>query len=90
VFFSYTPGKGSGAFQYSQPAQMLDSSTLNGIQRKDSPFFGNNYPFRFVHPSEYSDEVAKAGLMTQYLEVVTRTYRDRDELFEHVVLEAVK
>ena len=89
-FFSYTPGKGSDAYQHHRPAQMLDPSTLNGIYRENSPFSGNHYPFRFVHPQEYREKMAEAGLKVQYLETVRRTYRNRSETFEFVVLEAVK
>ena len=89
-FFSYTPSKGSEAYQHHCPAQMLDPSTLNGIYRDNSPFFGNNYPFRFVHPQEYREMLTAVGLKVQYLETVRRTYRNQIETFEFVVLEAVK
>lgn len=89
-FFSYTPGKASDAFQHHLPAGLLDDSTLDGIRRRDSPFYGNNYPFRFVHPEEYKALVAGAGLEVTYLETVRRSYNGRKETFEHVVLEAVK
>lgn len=89
-FFSYTPGKGSDAFQYHHPSGMLDSSTLDGIHRKSSPYSGNYYPIRFVHPEEYREQVVNAGLSVGYLETVRRSYFQRSETFEHVVLEAVK
>jgi SAM-dependent methyltransferase len=89
-FFSYTPGKASDAFQHHRPAKLIDDSTLDGIQRGDSPFCGNNYPFRFVHPDEYKAIVTEAGLDVTYLETVRRSYNGRKETFEHVVLEAVK
>lgn len=89
-FFSYTPGKCSDAFQNHRPSRLIDSSTLSGIHRKDSPYFGNSYPFRFVHPSEYQEIVTAAGLTVEYLETVRRSYNGRKELFEHVVIEAVK
>ena len=89
-FFSYTPGKASYAFQHHRPAEMLDSSTLDGILRDDSPFAGNYYPFRFVHPEEYRKMVTSAGLKVSYLETVLRSYFNQRETFEHVVLEAQK
>jgi len=88
-FFSYVPGKMSDAFQHHEPAEMLDSSTLNGIHREDSPFVGNHYPFRFVHPEAYKKIITNAGLEVCYLESVRRTYRQRQEMFEHIVIEAV-
>jgi SAM-dependent methyltransferase len=90
LFFSYTPGKASNAFQNHQPARMLDASTLEGIYRKDSPYAGNHYPFRFVSPAEYSELVTQAGLKIRYLETVHRSYFNQREVFEHVVLEAQK
>ena len=71
-------------------SEMLDSSTLDGILRDDSPFAGNYYPFRFVHPEEYRKMVTSAGLKVSYLETVLRSYFNQRETFEHVVLEAQK
>ena len=89
-YFCYTPGKGSGAFQFHKPATMIDDSTLNGIVRNNSPFSGNHYPFRFIHPEELDEEAKKNGLEVCYLETVQRSYFNRSEIFEHVVLEGVK
>jgi hypothetical protein len=69
---------------------MLDSSTVNGIFRNDSPYAGQHYPFRFVHPQEYRSVVENVGLTVEYLETVQRTYNNLHETFEFVVLEAVK
>ena len=69
---------------------MLDNSTINGVHRDNSPFSGNHYPFRFVHPEQYSNLIKKIGLNVEYLETVMRSYYSRQENFEHVVLEAVK
>jgi len=89
-FFSYTPGKGSDAFQHHSPAKMIDASTLNGIHRNDSPYFGNYFPFRFVHPKELRQAVEDNGLEVRYLETVHRTYFNRRETFEYVVMVAEK
>jgi len=90
LFFSYTPGKGSDAYQNHAPAKLLDSSTLDGIRRIDSPFSGNLYPFRFVHPEEYAALIQDAGMEVRYLETIRRSYRGRTEDFEHVVVEGLK
>jgi len=89
-FFSYTPGKGSDAFQHCRPSRMIDASTLDGMKRSNSPFPNNDYPFRFVHPEEYRQVITSADMKVRYLETVRRSYFDRKEIFEHVVLEAEK
>jgi ubiquinone/menaquinone biosynthesis C-methylase UbiE len=89
-FFSYFPSKESDAFINHSPAELLDQSTLNGIYRKDSCFFGNYYPFRFMHPDEYKDLLNQSGFYIDYLETVTRTYRYGAELFQHIVVEGRK
>jgi ubiquinone/menaquinone biosynthesis C-methylase UbiE len=89
-FFTYTPGKRSDAFLNHQSAELLDSSTLSGIYRDDSPFKGNYYPFRFVHSEEYQKLLESFGFKVEYLETVQRSYSSQKENFEHVVLEGVK
>ena len=89
-FFCYTPGKNSKAFESHAPASKIDESTLEGIHRKSSPFYGNFYPFRFVHPEELKVEVENIGMEVSYLEINQRSYYNRQEVFEHVVLEAKK
>jgi len=89
-FFSYTPGKKSMAYIDYHPAILIDSSTLNGIHRKNSPFSGNHFPHRFVSPDEYEKQMINAGMKVRYLETVTRTYRNMNEDFEFVVSEAIK
>lgn len=89
-YFSYTPSKGSDAFRNHAPSVKLDSSTLDGIQRRDSPYFGNFYPFRFTTCDEYAAALAERGLATAYRETVARTYRQGKEYFEFTVVVAVK
>ena len=89
-FFSYTPSKMSDAFKNHEPSEFIDASTLNGIHRRDAPFHGNFYPFRFVFPDEYQDILEAHGFKVDYLETVSRTYHQGAELFQHVVLEATK
>ena len=89
-FFSYFPSKVSHAFKDYSPSTKLDASTLDGIQRVSSPFCGNNYPFRFIDKDEYRLLLIKAGLEVVYLETVDRSYLDRKEIFQFVVVEAIK
>jgi len=89
-FFSYFPSKASDAFLNHSPSELLDSSTLHGIYRKDSPFSGNHYPFRFMHPEEFKNVLDKHGFKVDYLETVTRSYRSMGEQFQHIVVEASK
>ena len=89
-FFSYTPGKRSDAFLNHKPAQLLDSSTISGIYRKNSPYYGNNYPCRFIHPEEYQKLLEEFGFKVEYLETVQRSYSNQKENYEHIVVEATK
>lgn len=90
LFFSYFPAKSSEAFINHKPASMLDDDTLSGIYRADSPFTGNHYPFRFLHPLEYEQMLIEAGFEVQYSEVVSRTYGRRKEQFSFITIEARK
>lgn len=87
-FFSYFPSKSSDTYLYPKNAPFIDSDTLTCISREDSPFYGQNYPFRFVHPREYQQSLLDLGFTVQYLETVIKTYRMGQEKFEFVVIEA--
>lgn len=63
---------------------------MNSILRKDSPFSGQLYPFRFMHPREYEFALINAGFHIEYLETTSRTYRNFQEKFEFIVVEAKK
>jgi ubiquinone/menaquinone biosynthesis C-methylase UbiE len=89
-FFSYFPSKVSDAFLNHLLSEPLESFTLNRIYRKDSPFSGKHYIFRFMHPEEFKNAVNKHGFKADYLETVTRTYRSMGEQFQHIVVEASK
>ncbi len=89
-FFSYTPGKNSDAFRNYYPSVKIDNATIDGIKRKNSPFFGNNYPFRFVDSEEYRNLLESHNFKVEYLETVLRTYNNESEVFEHVVIEGIK
>ena len=90
LYFSYSPSKNSEAFQTYQPATKLDGSTLNGISRPTSPYYGNSYPFRFISQEEYADLLSSRGFRVISSERIGRTYRDCAEYFEFVSLAAQK
>jgi len=85
-FFSYCPSTESDAFKNHAPAVLIDDWTLNGIFRDKSPFVGQDYPFRFTSKDHYQQQLTNAGLKTDYLETVGRSYYDGNEYFEFVVI----
>ncbi len=89
-FFSYFPSSKSDAWVNADSADILDKNTLKGIFRKESPFFGNYYPFRFLSPKQYQDILEEVGLSVTYLETTSRTYNKRKEYFEFTIVEATK
>ena len=90
IYFSYTPSKGSEAFLNYEPAQKIDASTLDGIRRESSPYYGNFYPFRFMNMEDIEKFFDKKRFDVRYMEKVSRTYRTMEETFEFLVFEAVK
>ena len=86
LFFSYYPSTGSDSFKTYAPSKKLGPYTLDGIKRKNSPYFGNNFPFSFISPSAYKKVLEEKGFKTVYLETVSRTYRGPKEKFEFVVV----
>ena len=84
--FSYHPSKKSDAFIDPGPAKKIDESTLDGIHRPDSPYYGNYHPFHFTSPDEYAEQLSKHGLQATYVEVVGRTYNSTKEYFEFVTI----
>jgi SAM-dependent methyltransferase len=85
-FFSYSPSKGSDAFRDPGSSRRIDSSTLDGIHRETSPFYGNYYPFRFITGEEFRSALNERGMRTVYDETVGRTYNGGKEYFEFVVI----
>lgn len=85
-FFSYTPSKASDAFTNHAPAKLLNDSTLDGIKRATSPFANNLYPFRFTTNDEYEKTLVSEGFEIVSNERIGRTYRNRAEYFEFVVI----
>jgi len=88
LFFSYFPSKKSDCFQFPEKANFIDSDTLNSVLRQDAPFYGQLYPFRFIHPREYENALLELGFEIPYSETVNRTYKKRTEIVEFVVIEA--
>ena len=89
-FFTYFPSKNSDAWKKAEDNDRINKNTLKGILREQSPFFGNNYPFRFLSIDEYEKNLFGVGLQTKYKETVSRTYNNRSEYFEFIVIEAQK
>ncbi len=92
-FFSYFPSARSDTWtDINHPdsayPQRVDDNTLNGLHRSTGPFYGNFHPFRFLHPRQYKDLVESHGLRVTYCETLGRSYRNGQEYFEFVVLEA--
>lgn len=87
-FFLFTPSTESDAFRNHAPATKIDEFTLNGIYRKDSPFFGNAYAFRFSDVAALQAVLRNHGLEPEHVELVTRTYNRMAESFQFVSLEA--
>lgn len=90
IYFSYTPSKGSEAFRHYSPAKKTDGSTLDGIRRESSPFYGNFYPFRFMDAEDVRKYFDKGRFEVRYMEKVSRTYSHMGESFEFLVFEAEK
>lgn len=90
-FFCFVPSKGSDAFKNYKPANLIDSSTLDGIRRETSPYYGNFYPFRFDSIEDvYRYFGDKDKFEISYIEKTGRTYRYGCEYFEFLSYEVVK
>lgn len=88
--FLYAPSQNSDAFIDYEPSSKLDGSTLNGIERKTSAFYPQQYPFRFVKERELLKELASAGFEATSCERIGRTYRGGKEYFEFLSVHALK
>jgi hypothetical protein len=88
--FLYTPSSQSKAFIDYHPSVKLDELTLNGIHRKDAPFYGNFYPIRFETLEHLTSVLSQYDFEIVYHENVARSYNQEKETFEHLVIEAVK
>lgn len=87
--FIYTPSVLSDAFINYEPAIKIEDYSLNGIHRKNSPYYGNFYPFRFTDIKQLTNQLSELGFYINYYETITRTYRKMKENFEHISLEAI-
>ena len=88
--FLYTPSATSMAFKNFEPATKVDDLTLNGIYRKDSPYFGNFYSYRFETIEHLTESLQKNGFKINYFETVARSYNSNTEIFEFLTIEAEK
>ena len=89
-FFSVFPSKNSDAWKKEGYKKRIDHDTLMGFQRKQSPYFGNNYPFRFMNKQNYIKLLEKNGFKIDYLEKNMRTYNSMKEKFEFLIIECTK
>jgi ubiquinone/menaquinone biosynthesis C-methylase UbiE len=90
TFFCYTPSKRSDMFTNRGTVPLLDPSTLDGVCRESSPYFGSEHPFRFTSIDELASALARNSLAVTYCESVGRTYREGAEYFEWIVVEAYR
>jgi ubiquinone/menaquinone biosynthesis C-methylase UbiE len=89
-FFSFSPSKNSDAFKNFRPATKIDASTLDGIARPTSPFYGNSYHFRFISQDDYATALSERGFAITSNERIGRTYWNGTEYFECVSISARK
>ncbi len=89
-FFSYSPSTNSDAYINYNPAKKIDQWTLDGIKRKDSAYYGQNYPFRFISGEYYKKLLIERGYCVSYLESTGRTYFFGNEYFEFITIVAEK
>ena len=89
-FFSIFPSKDSDSWKKENKKNLIDKNTLFGFKRKKSPYFGNNYPFRFMSNKEYTKLLKLNGFKIDYLEKNIRTYNSMKEKFEFLIIECTK
>ena len=90
LFFSYEASQNCSVFNNYLPAKKIDKNTLNGIYRRKSPFFGNNYPFHFWDKNDYKNTLVNIGFNVEYLETTRKSYFENKESFEYLTVYAKK
>lgn len=81
-FFTYTPSTGSELYTNFKPATKLDEFTLSGILREGAPYFGQEYPFRFISSDHLGSISKSTGFENFQCEKISRTYKNQKEYFE--------
>lgn len=77
LFVSVFPSKNSDTWRSNnQKSNLLDVNTLKKIRDKKSPYFGNNYNFRFLTKYTYTKLLEKHGLNIISFEKNLRTYHN--------------
>lgn len=90
TFFSIFPSKNSDSWIRENKKNLIDKNTLMGFKRKSAPYFGNNYPFRFLNKKEYQNLLKSNNLKIKYIEKNIRTYNSMKEKFEFLIVECNK
>ena len=89
-FFLFALSAASDAFRNYAPAVKIDEWTLNGIYRKDSPYYGCFYPHRFDEPKNLAGMIRSRGLTVSSSETIDRTYNGETERLQCISVEALK
>lgn len=95
TFFSYFPSKNSDTWKIEIGSEgnnevFIDPDTLNGLQRPTGPFYGNVHPFRFLNPKQYGSLIENFGFSVSRCETLDRSYYNQTEMFQFIVIEAIK
>ena len=88
LFFSYFFSKKSDAFLRSKESDRVDEDTVKTHDEK-SPCYGNEYPLRFMSINDVNNMLPDSEFTVKSIEAHGRTYRNREEYFEYLVIEAV-
>ena len=89
-FISYFPSKNSDTwFDNKKKSNLKDVNTLMGIFDKKSPYYGNNYNFRFLTEKIYERLLLKNDFEIKSFEKMIRVY-DNGKKFEFLNVIAKK
>jgi ubiquinone/menaquinone biosynthesis C-methylase UbiE len=89
-FFSFTPSQNSDSFREPGPSAWIDASTLKGIRNRNSPYFGQASPFRFVRADQLAAALKSRNFEILQNERIGRTYFNGAKYFEFVSIVAEK